>query len=412
MYKKKLTTARLATGKSSLLMITLLVLSFGCRKSNVNDRDLRDFNVVNLVANTVEYHPKTWIDPTLINGFGIAWSGSANAIAWVNSVGGHVSELYNSEGMLARAPVNIPSPTDTIGGLPCGIVFSGGKGFTLSNGPAAFIFSGFDGVLSAWNPGLGNNAKRLNSVPNALTSYTGLAIGASGGHNYIYGANFGERKIDVWDTAFHPVAMSFKDPTLPSGYSPYNIQAVGDYLFVIYGELATSGPLKGHGIAGNGKGFVSVFSTDGIFVRRFASRGSLNLPWGVTLAPGSFLEDQDLEGGEEDGHGGYEERTPGSYGGNSGSGNSGSGKSGNGHHDPKDPVILVGNFGDGRINVYTQDGKYIGQLQSHKHTIVIEGLWALSFPPSTATSIDPARLYFSAGPDSEADGVFGYIIKQ
>jgi uncharacterized protein (TIGR03118 family) len=406
MYKKQLTKARLITGKNSLLMITLLALSFGCRKSNVNDRDLRDFNVVNLVANTAEYHPRTWIDPTLINGFGIAWSSSANAIAWVNSVGGHVSELYNSEGVLARAPVNIPSPTDTIGGLPCGIVFSGGKGFTLPNGPAAFIFSGFDGVLSAWNPGLGNNARRINHVPNALTSYTGLAIGASGGHNYIYGANFGERKIDVWDTAFRPVAMSFKDPYLPSGYSPYNIQAVGDYLFVIYGELATSGPLKGHGIAGAGKGFVSVFGTDGSFIRRFASRGTLNLPWGVTMAPGSFLEDQDLDD-EGENQGGYESKSAGNSNGNSGSGNGG-----HGHHDPKDPVILVGNFGDGHINVYTQDGKYIGQLQSHKHTIVIEGLWALTFPPSTATSIDPARLYFSAGPDSEADGVFGYIIKK
>jgi len=399
---KKLTSARLRNGKSSLLMITGLALSFGCHKSNINDKDLRDFTVVNLVANSAEYHPKQPLDPTLINGFGIAWSSSANAIAWVNSVGGHVSELYNSEGVIVRKPVNIPSPTDTIGGLPCGIVFSGGKGFTLPNGPAAFIFTGFDGVLSGWNPGAGNNAIRLNNPDAARhTSYTGLAIGATGGRNYIYGANFGEGKIDVWDTAFRPVAMSFKDPGLPWGYSPYNIQAVGNYLFVVYGILGADG----HGVAGPGKGIVSVFNMDGSLVRRFATRGTLNLPWGVTMAPGSFLEDQDMG---EDGDDNAGTKIVTAYGGNSDNGNSGRQV----RHDPKDPVILVGNFGDGRINVYTQDGRFLGQLQSHRHPIVIEGLWALSFPPSTATAIDPARLYFSAGPDKEADGVFGYLIKK
>jgi hypothetical protein len=78
-----------------------------------------------------------------------------------------------------------------------------------------------------------------------------------------------------------------------------------------------------------------------------------------------------------------------------------------GNHDPKDPVILVGNFGDGHINVFSRDGSFLGQLHAHKQTIVIEGLWALSFPPSSA-SIDPARLYFTAGPDNESDGVYGY----
>jgi hypothetical protein len=85
----------------------------------------------------------------------------------------------------------------------------------------------------------------------------------------------------------------------------------------------------------------------------------------------------------------------------------------NGRHDPKDPVILIGNFGDGHINVFTQDGIFLGQLQAHRQPIVIEGLWALSFPPGTASpSIDPDRLYFTAGPSNESDGVFGYLIKQ
>lgn len=381
MTHKKLTAA--------ITAITAATLTISCHKSNVDQKDLKDFKVVNLVANTQEYHPKT-LDPTLINGFGIAWS--PTGIAWVNSVGGNVSELYTGEGAIVRPGVKIPSPTDTIGGFPCGIVFNSSKGFKLSNGnPAAFIFTGFDGVLSAWNGG--NRAQRIKAP--AKASYTGLAIGTSNGHTLIYGANFGQKKIDTWDSNFNLVKLPFIDPTLPQDYSPYNIQAVGDWLFVIYGKL---GP-DGHGIAGSGLGFVSVFNTDGSFVKRFASHGTLNLPWGVTMAPGSFLEDQDM-GGEGD-HGG------GPYGIASNSFSNTSSK-----HNPKDPVILIGDFGDGRINVFTQDGKYLGQLQSHKHILEIEGLWALSFAPSTATSIPANRLYFSAGPDKENDGVFGYLIKE
>src|SRR5882724_2761423 len=374
--------------KLTRLGLALMALSLGCHKSNVDNKDLRDFQQVNLVANKFEeYHPLT-VDPTLINAFGIAWA--PNGTAWVNSVGGHVSELYSAEGVRIRA-INIPSSAsiaDTAAGLPCGIVFSAGLGFNLPNGPSAFLFTGFDGVLSGWNGPSGNNAQFLKHPSGA--GYTGLAIGASSGRNLIYGANFEQNRIDVWDTAFHLVHMSFKDPELPGNYSPYNIQAVGNWLFVMYADI-----YDGNHVAGAGKGFVSVFNTDGSFVKRFASRGSLNIPWGVTMAPGSFLEEQDMNTESKD--------SQGSDGNNFLGGN-------NGKHNPKDPVILVGNFGDGHINVFTQDAKYLGQLKSHKNPIVIEGLWALSFGPSPA--VNQSRLYFTAGPDSEADGLFGYLVKQ
>ena len=369
-----------------LLAITLVAVSFACRKNTVRPDDLKNFRQVNLVANSAEYHPVT-IDPTLLNAFGIAWS--PNGIAWVNSVGGHVSELYNSEGAIVRTPVNIPSPTDTIGGFPCGIVFSGGKGFNLTNGASAFLFTGFDGVLSGWNGASGNNAKRLKA--SAGNSYTGLAIASNGGHNFIYGANFGAKRIDVWDTAFHRIPMSFTDTRLPDTYSPYNIQAVGEFLFVMYAELSTSGSSAGHAIAGAGKGYVSVFNTDGSFVKRFASGGSLNVPWGITAAPASFLENKDMGTDAKENAGSNDNSV---------------------NRNPGDPVILVGNFGDGSINVFNEDGSYLGKLKSHNQTIKIDGLWALSFAPSSATTIDPKRLYFTAGPSQEADGLFGYLIKQ
>lgn len=380
MKKRELLKMSMYSRKISIMILSIVALCSGCRKSDVNQKQLRDFKQVNLVANKSDYHPVT-IDPQLINGFGMAWS--PNGIAWVNSVGGHVSALYTADGAISRKPVNIPSPTDTIGGLPTGIVFSGGEGFNLSNGPSLFLFTGFDGVLSGWNGASGDHAKRLGNPDGA--SYTGLALAKNGNKNFIYGANFGASKIDVWDTDFSPVTtMPFIDPSLPAGYSPYNIQAVGEVLFVIYAKLGANGL----GVKGAGNGYVSVFRTDGSFVKRFASEGTLNTPWGVTAASQSFLENNDML---QEGKTSTEKTVS---------------------DDSNDPVILVGNFGDGRINVYSAEGKFLGQLQSRKQPIEIDGLWALSFAPPTATSIDPSRLYFTAGPKEETDGLFGYLIKE
>lgn len=369
--------------KAGLAIIACLVLGLGCRRMVLDKDDLRDFQQVNLVANNGEYGAKL-TDPTLINAWGLAFS--SNGIAWVNALGGHVSELYTAEGAIVRAPVKIPSPADTVGGLPTGIVFSGGKGFKISNGQASnFLFVGVDGVLSGWN-GAANTRALVIKNNSATSVYTGLAIGASGGVNYIYAANFKTGKIDVWDTTFAAVPMSFRDPSLPAGYAPFNIQAVGTWLYVTYAKVGPDGKDQ----AGAGNGFVDVYTMDGSFVQRFASRGSLNSPWGVAMAPAGFLQSKDM--GDDNGHD--------------------NGKHGHDDMDSSRPVILVGNFGDGRINVYTADGRYQGQLQSHNRPIVIDGLWALSFAPSTATTIDPNRLYFTAGPDKESDGVFGYLIKK
>jgi len=401
MNKMKFAGVGLRRRKGALLMTALVALSFGCHKTKIDEKDLRDFKEVILVANEASYHPKTTVDPALINAFGIAWS--PGGTAWVNSVFGNVSELYNSEGAIVRPGVKIPSRTETTGGFPCGIVFSGGMGFNLPNGNgASFLFSGFDGVLSGWNGG--DSAVRILAPTGA--SYTGLAIGASGGQNLIYAANFGQKKIVVWDTQFHLVRMSFIDPNVPEEFSPYNIQAVGNFLFVMYAKLnVTEGdPLKGRPVSGPGLGFVSVFNMDGTLVKRFASRGTLNVPWGVTMAPASFLEGQDLYNGGGDGHGGYAVASVLPATGND---------TGGTERDVKAPVILVGNFGDGHINVFSQDGTFLGQLQSRtrKQPLVIEGLWALTFPPSSA-GIDPGRLYFTAGPEAETDGLFGFLIKQ
>jgi uncharacterized protein (TIGR03118 family) len=378
--------------KLLIVFVALLAISVSCRKLNEIRKDLRNFNQVNLVDNNGEYHA-AHLDPTLLNAWGLAFS--SGGTPWVNSNGGGVSEVYTAEGALipARPAVNIPTSTDTMGGNPTGIVFAGGKGFRLSNGAAAaFLFVAENGILSGWNGGAGNNAIKIRDLsPNA--SFKGLAISSWGTNNYIYAADFKGNRIVVWDTGFANVSMPFKDPNIPWGYSPFNIQAIGGWLFVTYAKV---GP-DGDDVKGAGNGFVSIFKPDGSFVTRFASRGPLNSPWGIAAAGEKFLDANDM-GDDEGNH---------KSGDNSGSGSHHEGMAG-GH---QDSVILVGNFGDGRINVYSLQGLFLGQLQAHNHAIVIDGLWALSFAPTTST-IDQGRLYFTAGPDDEEDGLFGYLIKQ
>lgn len=367
-------------GYACLAFFSLLFLASGCRKVDV--KKLKNYDQVNLVANNGNYGAPH-IDPLQINAWGLAWSPTGTA--WVNSQAGHVSALYTGEGVSPRIPVNIPSPAGPATGNPTGIVFNGSADFIISNGQAArFLFVNLDGVLSGWNGAAGDNAILIKD--NSSTSvYTGMAIGVSNGDNYIYASDFRAGNIAAWDKSFNPVSMSFKDPWLPKGYSPFNIQASGEWLYVAYAKV---GP-DGRDEKGIGKGIVSVFRTDGSFVKRFATGGLLNAPWGVTVAPKSFFEDPEDDDAGKPGKGFK-----------------------NDHQSSDTTLILVGNFGDGKINVYTTRGEFVGQLRSHGRTIVIDGLWAIGFAPVTATAIDPNRLYFTAGPAGETDGLFGYLVKK
>ncbi|GGB17352.1 hypothetical protein GCM10011511_46430 [Puia dinghuensis] len=371
-------------------LLACLLLATACHKLIfINNHHLRSFQQVNLVANKSSYGAGL-TDSTLQNAWGLAWSPSG--IAWVNSQAGHVSELYTADGAIVRPPVAIPSPGDTIGGNPTGIVFNSTKGFRIANGkPAAFIFVGLDGVLSAWNGGSGNNAQKIGH--DSTSVFTGLAIDSNAaGQTFIYAADILSGKIVVWDTAWKPVAMTFTDGSLPMGYAPYNIQSVGGWLYVTYAKVKAGGfPVFGVGL-----GIVDIFKGDGSFVKRFATGGDLNAPWGITMTPANFLASADMgnDEGDDEGHN------------NQGDDND----QGNGNLN--EPVILVGNLGDGRINVFLQNGTFKGQLQSNKKTIVIDGLWALGFPPTTDTAVNHMRLYFTAGPVNQADGLFGYLLKQ
>lgn len=337
-------------------------------KKNDSHKKTGHFSEVRLVANTPALGASR-VDPTLINAWGIAFA--PQGIAWVNSQAGHLSEVWNAQGIpLSISPVQIPNPVSPTGGNPTGIVFNGTTDFQISGGPARFIFVGVDGVLSAWNPTLGHQAMRVGTVPGA--ALTGLATGVNGTANMLYAADFRGNRILTWGGSFNPVLLPFQDPNLPSGYAPYNIQNLGGMLYVAYAKVGANGRSE----AGDGKGLVDIYRTDGSFVGRFATGGTLNAPWGLAMAPSSFIKDDE----------------------------------GDDAQNSQQPVILVGNFGNGRINAFSSSGKFLGQLRGEKgQALAIEGLWALKFPPSTST-IDPNRLYFSAGPAQETEDLFGYII--
>ncbi|MEP6949273.1 MAG: TIGR03118 family protein [Ginsengibacter sp.] len=348
-----------------LFLIAFLVTAPGCKK---NPKVLKDFNQVNLLANNDKYGAVR-VDPQLQNAWGIAF-GAGNSI-WVSAQVTGLSEVLDKDGNSVLPSVTIPGPGDrATGGLPSGQVNNPTSSFKLRNGkPAKFIFVGLDGVISGWNGG----AAAVTAVDDSPSGaeYTGVEIAKDGGANFLYVANFSESTIDVYDSTFTEVERSFKDPYLPVGYSPFNIRLVGGWLYVEYAKL---GPDGHHPDRGAGKGFVDIFKTDGSFVKRFISGGALNVPWGITKAPASFF-DANMDMGIVSN------------------------------------AILVGNFGDGRINVYDESGRFIGPIRVKNKPFQVDQLWTITFAPATSTGLNPDFLYFTGGPADEADGLFGYITK-
>jgi uncharacterized protein (TIGR03118 family) len=197
-----------------------------------------------------------------------------------------------------------------------GHVYNPTSDFRLPNGnAAAFIFATSDGIISGWN--LGNSAvKKIDNSPGA--SYLGVAVANEGSDFFLYAANFAQNRIDVFDKNWNQVNNKpFIDPDLPAGYSPFNIQIISDgKLYVMYAKKMRPGKSE----IGPGNGYINVFSTDGILLKRFASKGKLNAPWGITVAPAGFWD--------------------------------GSGQT------QITNVILVGNNGDGHINAFDENGNF------------------------------------------------------
>jgi len=314
-------------------------------------------------------------EPNLINGWGLVFGPTTPA--WVNSADGGKSFVFDGTGTPQPQPtplvVNVPAP----GGGPAnptGIVFSGGMDFVVSNGtasgPARFIFATEQGTIAGWAPNVDPaNAIQVHPANGAAADdhYTGLALSGDGTTHLLYACDFKHQKIDVFDGTFALVHVSggFVDPTLPSSFSPFGIQAIGGDIYVTYAHQAKPGDEDED--QGPGKGFVSVFDPTGHFIRRVATRGVLNAPWGLALAPASF----------------------GQFGG----------------------ALLVGNLGDGTINAYSarHANKFLGQLKDESgKPLHVDGLWGMQFG-NGVLSQKTNQLFFAAGPHDEADGAFGVV---
>lgn len=295
-------------------------------------------------------------DAHLINPWGI--SSSATSPFWVSDADAGVSTLYDTAGHPLPLVVSIPKPG---GGAaaPTGQVFNSSVDFNGNR----FLFATEDGTIAGWRGALGTTAETLVDHTGDGASYKGLAIGTTGGANYLYAANFAQARIDVVPATGAPaLAGTFTDPSLPAGYAPFNIQNVGGSLYVTYAKTSAQ---PGEEQAGAGLGLVDQYDLNGNFVMRVASAGGvLNAPWAVTLAPATF--------------------------------------------GPFAGDLLVGNFGDGLIHAFDPvTGDLLGALKDeHGNPLVVEGLWGLQFGNGGAGG-KTNSLYFAAGIDDEAHGLFG-----
>jgi uncharacterized protein (TIGR03118 family) len=330
------------------------------------------------------------IDPNLKNPWGVVFTPAASPF-WIADNANGKSTLYDGDGTIVPLVVTIPCPPTAGQGSSCpqfsspnGLVWnpttSTTTGFLvpLTGKVASFIFDSEDGTISAWTGGLSPADNAVLAVNNSLTPsatlgavYKGLAVGVNVNGVFLFATNFRAGTVETYapapagsTTGFYVQTTTdggFTDPNIPAGYAPFGIQNINGDLFVTYAKQ--NGP-KHDDVAGRGNGFVDVFDTDGHLLRRFASRGTLNSPWGVARASFAF----------------------GRF----------SGK------------ILVGDFGDGKINVFESDGTFVDQLRdTDGKTIAIDGLWTLTLGGGAKSSSD--TLYFTAGPNGQTDGLFGTI---
>lgn len=320
------------------------------------------FTPTNLVTDDPATHAAQTTDSGLKNAWGISFGPTSPF--WVSANGSGMSSLYSVDpGTQAttRPTLSVAIPG---AGNVTGQVFNSTGSFNGNR----FLFVSEDGTVSGWRPGLGTGANTpAETIAPASDAnvYKGAAIGSVSGNDYLYAANFRTGTVDVYKgtVAAPSLSGSFTDPALPSGYAPFNVQNLNGSLYVAY---ALQDAAKMDEVAGVGLGYVDKFNLNGDFMGRVASGGTLDAPWGMAVAPSSF--------------------------------------------GPMAGDLLVGNFGDGRINIYDQNNfTALGQvLGANNLPLAVDGLWAIS-PGNDTLAGSSHLLYFTAGPNDETHGLFGVL---
>jgi uncharacterized protein (TIGR03118 family) len=317
------------------------------------------------------------MDASLRNAWGIVFN--PNGAVWIADNRTNTSTLYDGTGTkvsLGSFPeVHLP-PGSNGDAAPTGIVFNSSSDFAISPpgvsgqgaAPAAsvFIFAGENGTIMGWSPtvSLGNAFVAYDDKTGGAI-YKGLALAQNGQGNFLYATDFHNGKIDVFDKTFTRVTLTgtFKDSDVPQGYAPFGIRNIQGNLYVTFAKQDAN---RQDDVRGAGFGFVDVFDANGSLIRRIATRGSLNAPWGLALAPADF--------------GRFSNR------------------------------LLVGNFGDGTIDAFDPaTGAFLGQLHATSGQVLkIDNLWGLNF--GNGVLGQPTNsLFFTSGPGAEQHGLYGRI---
>ncbi len=301
-------------------------------------------------------------DPNLLNPWGVAYNPAGPV--WVANNHSATSTVYDSAGAL-KLTVSFPQGAgETEAASPTGQVFSG---VATDFSGDAFIFNSEGGKFYGWQPGAGVQLRADFSDLGHI--YKGLAIGAMAkGQTRIFGTDFHNAGVTVLNAKYEVVPLpagAFFDPSIPAGYAPFNVQTLEGKLFVTYAKQDANAEDDEHGA---GHGYVNIYDFNGKLERRVVSRGALNSPWGLAIAPPSF--------------------------------------------GPLAGKLLVGNFGDGRINAYDIHAKdasgaekvvALGTLADKSgKALQIEGLWAIALSPDKSLSFTAATL-------SEEHGLYGRL---
>jgi uncharacterized protein (TIGR03118 family) len=386
-------------GPAAVIVVAVIAASAARADDKDRDDEANRYVATKLTSDVVGQAANA--DAVLQNAWGVTFT-PGNSPFWVSDNATGCSTLYDGQGLpqptanptavppVMPLKVKIPLPTGDVStacvpvdpkhppnptpAAPTGLVWNPTSTFLVPNQTppkiATFIFSTENGTIAAWTGGLSPSDVAVLAFTSKTAVYKGLVFGTNTKGVFLFATNFHDGTVDVFKPAdstsngqylLTTTTGGFKDPSIPAGFAPFGIENIDGDLFVSY---AKQNGEKHDDVAGPGKGFVDVFDTDGNLLRRFASRGPLNSPWGMARASFAFGRFSGL--------------------------------------------ILVGNFGNGKINVFSSQGQFIDELdRPNGKPLVIDGLWKLILGGGRNSSSD--TLYFTAGPNDEQDGLFGTI---
>ena len=329
-----------------------LTATLGLLLMIVSGTALAQYKVVRLDSNQAGIAAHQ--DPLLTNAWGLTY-GPGNPF-WISDEASGWSTTYNGSGVLESTKIVIPS-AGTNAGSPTGIVYNGSQEFQVEGWPSIFLFATLDGTISGWAP-QSNPNEAIIAVNNSASGavYTGLAITSKPSGSLLFAADAANNKVDVYDGTFSLVT-SFTDGKLPTGFTPFGIQAIKGLVYVAFANAS-----------GDAGGFIDVFNEAGVLLKRLVHGKPLNQPWGIALAPANFGV-------------------------------------------LSNALLISNNTNSGSINGFdATTGAFIGTItDSAGKSILINQLWGIEFGGGSAANGKTNQLFFTAGPNNNANGLFGFI---